>query len=117
MSSAPCARPRLADWRNSAGTSGSLPVEQNLSIYQSDGFATTIEILNGDGTPYDLTGYSAESQIRQGPADLFPEVTEYFTLTIVLPNEITMSLTPEQTAAFTGDTLWWDLQIVASTGV
>jgi hypothetical protein len=112
----PCAKPRLAEWRNASGGS-TTPVEQDLSVYQGDGFSITVEILHADGSPFDLTGYTAASDIRHGPADLFPDPVTAFTVVILLPDEITLSLLPEQTLAFLEEPLFYDLEITSPEGM
>src|SRR5262245_16818399 len=109
----PCARPKLADWRSS---SGELTISADLPIYQGDGFAAVVEILDGNGDPADLTGYSALAQIRKGPADLFPEVTETITTTISSPN-VVLSLTASQTSKLTNNPLFWDLELTDAEGM
>jgi hypothetical protein len=87
-----------------------MPGLANLDVYQGDDFIATITVLSTDGTAADLTGYTAQSQIRIGPADSSPQVSAVFqctinsnNITIVLPHTVTLTLTKPSYV--------WDLQI------
>ncbi len=112
MSSSPCARPKLQDWRTGGAASASkTPVEEDFAVYQSDGFSVVVEVLYVDGTPIDLTGSTVLAQIRKGPADYFPTIVDTFSTVVVLPNQINVSLTPEQTKALNDSPYYYDLQV------
>lgn len=81
----------------------------DLEIYQGDSYEATVTVSNPDGTDADLTDATAESQIRRGPADSYPLVVA-FTVEILMPNLILLSLTGAQTTALTGDYMW-DLEL------
>lgn len=88
----------------------------DLAIYQGDDWAATVTVTNADGTPADLTGYTAQSQIRTGPADQTYLVAAELLCDVVLPNLISLSLTHDQTTLLTEPTYQWDLQITSSAG-
>jgi hypothetical protein len=48
-------------------TVAALPLPLNLLLYQGDDFAMTVNVVNGDGSPYDLTGQTAAAEIRTNP--------------------------------------------------
>ncbi len=70
-----------------------------------------VEVLYVDGTPIDLTGSTVLAQIRKGPADYFPTIVDTFSTVVVLPNQINVSLTPEQTKALNDSPYYYDLQV------
>jgi|SRR6516225_6809995 hypothetical protein len=94
-----------------------MPIKsQDLSIYQGDDYAAMINVYQSDNvTPANLTGFTAQAQIRPGPADQAPVAAE-FTTAIVLPNQISISLTHTQTTSLTAFGYEWDLQITSSAG-
>jgi hypothetical protein len=79
------------------------PIEQGarwpLDITQGATFSNTFLYKNEDGTPIDLTGYTAKGQIR---AKEDPEATLYadFTCAVDGPGgSLTISLTADETSA------------------
>src|SRR4051812_24463532 len=114
-SAAPCARPRLSDWRQAGSQTSD---QTDLPMYQGDTFAAIVEVENADGTPADLTGYTVASQIRRGPADLAPEITAVIAAVILPPGSISLSLTAEQTSLLPiQENLYWDLELTAADDV
>jgi hypothetical protein len=89
----------------------------DLCIYQGDDFACVLTILNAaDGTPADLTDFTAQSQIRTGPADQAPGMVAATMLcTVLVPNQVSLWLPREQTQSLSGQYLW-DLQLSSSAG-
>jgi len=83
----------------------------DLEIYQGDTYSAAIAVSNPDGTPANLTGYTAAAQLRRGPADSDPVIVANFSTAVVSPN-ITISLPSWQTADLSGSYLW-DLQITS----
>jgi hypothetical protein len=81
----------------------------NLQIYQGDDYVATVTVKNADGTPADLSGYTAKAQIRRNVADLQPAVTVELLATIASPF-INLFLTHDQTLVLSG-TYVWDLQL------
>jgi hypothetical protein len=86
-----------------------MTTRQDLSIYQGDDYSATVTVSNADGTPADLSGYSAAAQIRRKPADLSAEVEAQFLVSILSP-VIHLSLTHDETLALSGVYVW-DLQL------
>jgi hypothetical protein len=111
----PGARPALAEWRAASGGSTG-PGNADLPVYQGDGFSAIVEIVDSLGAPADLTGYTVLAQIRNGPADRFPQVVMTLTTTIVSPN-IILSLTPAQTTQLGSQPLFYDLELTGSNGI
>jgi hypothetical protein len=90
----------------------------NLSIYQGDDWAGWITVLNcADGTPADLTGFSAQGQIRTGPADQSRYVAAEMLATVVPRNHISLYLTSAQTAVLRGLYYCWDLQLISPSNM
>jgi len=69
----------------------------NLYLEQGTTFATTIEIDDVYGSNYDLTGFSAASQIRKSYYSSNPTAT-FSTAINANTGSITLSLTAAQTA-------------------
>ncbi len=86
----------------------------NLTMYQGDTWSRTI-VIEDDGSPMDLTGYTVEVQLRPRPGgmlavDVTVDDTDFDTGVVVL------SLTPEQTGALTEDRYHWDFQWTDPSG-
>lgn len=92
--------------------------QMDLCIYQGDDWAGQVTVLNAaDGTPADLTGYTAQAQIRKAPADQAWWVAAEITCTVNPPNFISLQLTNQQTTLLTAIYYQWDLQIVSPAGL
>lgn len=68
----------------------------NSTLEQGATFERTFDFSNADGSAFDFTGYSFAAQLRRFPKDTGTPVAT-FTCTLVLPNSVTISLTPLQT--------------------
>jgi hypothetical protein len=94
-----------------------MPVKaSDLDIYQGDDWAATVTVLNPDMTAADLTGYTAQAQIRTGPADQITTIAAEIGTAVVLPNRVSLFLTHAQTLTLTGFNYQWDLQLTSATG-
>ena len=92
----------------------SSPVSRaDLAIYQGDDYAATVTVLNPDNTPADITGFTAQAQIRRAVADLDPVVVATMTAVIASP-DVSLSLSHDQTKSLTGRYVW-DLQLTSIT--
>jgi hypothetical protein len=93
-----------------------MATECDLSIYQGDDWAGLVTVSNPDLTPADLTGYTAQAQIRTGPADQDPIVAAELSCTVQLPNQVLLYLNNTQTGALDGaQQYYWDLQLISTT--
>jgi hypothetical protein len=81
----------------------------DLSVYQGDTPAWTVTVTDDDGTPSDITGYTAKAQIRRAPADADEVVVAEMSATVDSPF-IHLSLTAAQTTPMTGRYVW-DLEL------
>jgi|SRR5215471_11767308 len=93
-----------------------MPKVVDLEIYQGDDWAATVNVYNADGTPADLTGYTAQSQIRAGVADEAPDVAATMTCTVMPPSQVSLSLPHDQTTLMPGVNYSWDLQLTTAAG-
>lgn len=94
-----------------------MPGTANLSIYQGDDYAADVTVFEADNTtPADLTGYTAQAQIRTQAGDSCANPAATFAVTIVLPNTITIQLSHDQTKALTRSGYVWDLQAINADG-
>jgi len=96
-----------------------LPLEKNLMIYKGDDFQSpTFRILDDQGVPVDLSGWTIQSQIKAKKlpdADLIAD----FTVTISTPTTeggFLLSLTDTQTAGITQAKGYYDVLITDSAG-
>lgn len=87
----------------------SRPAAYNLTIVAGDSFSRSVTLKEQDGTPIDLTGYSALAQVRASASS--DTVLATFTTAIDAPNgAVTLSLDTTQTRAL-GSGAVWDLQL------
>jgi hypothetical protein len=85
----------------------------DLEVYQGDDFLATVTVMEGS-KPADITGYTAQAQIRRDVADNAPEVAVEIT-TVVTSPYITLSILHDVTATMSGIYVW-DLQIINTDG-
>jgi len=90
----------------------------NLLIEQGATFSSTITLYNADDTIFDLTGYTAASQIRKSYSSSSASAT--FSVTFSdsrADGNLTLSLTPTQTAALEEGRYVYDTEVtLTSTG-
>jgi hypothetical protein len=87
--------------------------QADLNIYQGDDYVADITVTEEDGvTPADLTGYTAQSQIRTSVSDTTPNGVAQFTVLISLPNTITITLTHDITKTLDRGSYVWDIQVI-----
>jgi hypothetical protein len=89
-----------------------VPNKANLAIYQGDDYAAVVTV---DGLP-DLTGFTAQAQIRLGPADNNPIVVVEIDTALALPNQINLVI-PESITRQLSGIYMWDLQITDPVGI
>jgi hypothetical protein len=92
-----------------------MPGVASLAIYQGDDYAAVVTVMGDGDTPADLTGYTAQSQIRSGPADADPVIAATVNTAVVLPNFINLTISHTDTATLKGNYVW-DLQLTAPDG-
>jgi len=86
-----------------------------IDFTQGDDWASSVTVYDDSGAAADLTGFTAEAQIRRDVADLDPEVAAEITTEIVLPNIIVLSLLHGVTALLSGNYVW-DLELTSPNG-
>jgi len=87
----------------------------NHDIYQGDDYAADVTVTLEDGTPADITGYTAQAQVRLAVADVDPVVVATFATDVQSP-QVFLSLTHDQTKVMSGRYVW-DLQLVDAGGI
>jgi hypothetical protein len=87
----------------------------DLSIYQGDDYSGVVSVYNEDGSDADLSGYSAQSEIRTDVADKAPVVVAAMTTTVRAPNFVDLSLSNAITETLLGR-YSWDLQLTSGAG-
>ena len=87
----------------------------NIFIDQGATFTTTVTVTDANGDAVSLSGYSVAAQIRK---TFLSSTATAFTATIsnASSGEITISLTPTQTAALEAGRFVYDVVITASGG-
>jgi len=87
----------------------------NIFIDQGATFTTTVTVTDANGDAVNLSGYSVAAQIRK---TFLSSTATAFTATIsnASSGEITISLTPTQTAALEAGRFVYDVVITASGG-
>lgn len=99
-----------------AGTLGTelLPVNFDLKLWRGDHFPFSLELRNPDGTPMDLTGYTAQGGIRSigDPSTFWP-----MTATIDnLAGTVHYLLTTATAATIPAGEYVWDVQTTDPSG-
>lgn len=87
----------------------------NLLIEQGATFNSTISLFNSDDTVFDLTGHTAAGQIRKSYSSSSASAT--FTIAFSADRtegQITLSLTPTQTAALDEGRYVYDIETTGS---
>jgi hypothetical protein len=87
----------------------------DLSIIRGDDYRVVVT-LTSNGSPFDLTGYTAKAQIRPSTSSSAPLTVE-FTATVETPETdglITLELNHADTALLTSNGVW-DLEITDSS--
>jgi hypothetical protein len=92
-----------------------MPGLANLSIYQGDDYAAVVTVAGSAGASVDLTGYTAQAQIRLGPADANTAVVVEMITSIVPPNAVNLSIPHAITCQLSGLYVW-DLQLTSPQG-
>jgi hypothetical protein len=90
-----------------------MPSAANLAIYQGDDYAAVVTVSGGSTQP-DISQYTAQAQIRLGPADSNAQVVVEIATQISSP-QITLSIPRDITAQLSGKYAW-DLQLIAPDG-
>src|SRR5262245_37237636 len=94
-----------------------MPVNKaDLLIYQGDDWSGTVLVQMSDGSPADITGWTAQAQLRRGPADVAPYVEHEITTTVQAPDTVILSIPHADTTLLTG-TYAWDLNLVSTAGM
>jgi uncharacterized protein YfaS (alpha-2-macroglobulin family) len=87
------------------------PQNLNLVLTQGDDLSLQLDVVDGEGDPFDLTGYTASAQIRQVPSGT---VAATFTASIGTASDVNLVLTKTQTSTLSGP-LSWDCQVEFGT--
>ena len=93
-----------------------MPARADLDIYQGDDYEATVTVSNEDGSAADLTGYTAQAQIKGDIADIPTSLTVNIGTSISSPI-ISLLMPSVITQAIPHGTFAWDLQIKDSSGV
>ena len=87
----------------------------DLYIYQGDDYTALVTVMSDASTPADITGYTAQAQIREDVADNVAEVavdivTDVFSpyISLKIPSSVTVNLC----GAYV-----WDLQVTDPGGL
>jgi len=96
--------------------SGSMPQNYDLVIYKGDALRFTITVKDASQVAVDLTGYTAEAQLKTSYSDISP-VNFVCTITTPTSGVVSVYLAPATTAALVADTPYiWDFQLTEPAG-
>ncbi len=92
----------------------------DILLEQGGTFSITVDLVNANGTPWDLTGYTAAAKVRALPTDAASLLA--LTVTIGTPasnGSLTVSASAAQTAALstTFQLGYWELDVTSGAGV
>jgi hypothetical protein len=94
-----------------------MPVSRaNLEIYQGSDFAATVHVEYIDGSPVDLTGWTAKAQIRRGPADCNETIDYEIGTTVQPPDNVILAIPHDATEDLCGRYAW-DLDLISPEGI
>jgi len=89
----------------------------DLKINQGSDYRGTVQVYSEDGSDADLTGYTAQAQIRRDVADKCPEVAAEIEITIdPLPGLVHLFVPSSVTVTLCGRYVW-DLDLTDPGGV
>lgn len=94
-----------------------MAIVQNLLIDQGSTFVARVNVYTSEKSNFDLTDYTAQSQMRKTPTS--SSVIAEFVCTIPSPKtngQIILSLTDEQTLAITAGRYMYDVVISSVAG-
>lgn len=95
---------------------GAMPSNYDVKIYQGDTFEFIMEIKDSFGVAVDLTGYTADGQLKTSYSDSSPIDFEV-TITTPLAGVVNVYLAPAVTATLLPDTSYiYDLQLTEPGG-
>jgi hypothetical protein len=87
----------------------------NLMLYQGDDYRASVEISDYVTPPASvIAGYTAQAQIRGGPADSNPAILVEIATEVQSPY-VNLTIPAASTAALNGKYVW-DLQLIAPDG-
>ena len=87
----------------------------DLQIQQGADYAGTVTVAYTDGSPLDLTGWTAQSQLRKGIADCNAEVIYEIGTTILAPDKVILNIPNAVTTTLKGRYAW-DLDLTNPEG-
>jgi hypothetical protein len=94
-----------------------MPVSRaDLLIYQGTDYAATVHVEYIDGSPVDLTSWTAKAQIRRGPADCYPAIDYEIGTTIQPPDNVILTIPHDVTQELCGR-YSWDLDLISPLGM
>lgn len=89
-----------------------MATKANLVIDQGSTYIVEISLTDQNGDPLDLTGYTANSQIRKWYSSSNPAAS--FSATINIPSTIVLSLTANQTSSLVAGRYVYDVEAAAA---
>jgi len=87
-----------------------------INIEQGASFSTTVTVNDANGSPTNLTSYTAAAQLRKS---YYSSTSNNFTVTVsnAANGEITMAMTAANTANLTAGRMLYDLLITSPTSI
>jgi len=89
-----------------------MAIKANLVVDQGTDFSAAVDVVDGDGNTFDLTGYSVNAQMRKNYAS--SSATDFGTETNDTGGQITLTLSNAQTEALSPGRYLYDVEIKSS---
>ena len=87
--------------------------QKNIAIDQGATYSANLSVLETNGDPKDLTGYTAGAQLRK----YYDSVNSVSFSTSLSTGVVTISLSANQTANTLGGRYVYDCEIISNTGI
>jgi hypothetical protein len=91
-----------------------MPDYADLVFTQGDDYSAQVTV-NGGQPPDVVNGYTAQAEIRQGPADQYSEVLIEIECDVVSPY-INLIIPNSETLQLCGGSYVWDLKVMSASG-
>ena len=93
-----------------------MPGRADLYIYQGDDYVALVTVMTSDGSaPADITGYTAQAQIRDDIADNAADIEVSFITELFSPY-VRLEIPAMVTEGMCGDYVW-DMQLTSPDGI
>lgn len=92
-----------------------LTTKYNLSIQAGESVNRQFMLLAATGDPFNLTGYTLDSQVRTEYSTVLPSATFNVTSSLGTDGVLIMSMDASQSAALTGSCYYYDVRMTSGS--